>query len=144
MAAADTAKSTVEQFTTASNVAFKEGVEKSLAALNDLNANSKKNLEAIVASATASAKGAEALGAQAMAFSKAVFDTQVSAAKSLAGAKSVQEVVELQTNFAKTALETYMAQFAKMSDTVSASVKESMKPLNERVTATVEKFQAVR
>lgn len=144
MAAAEAAKSTVEQFTAASNVAFKEGVEKSLAAMNELNAHSKKNLEAIVASATASAKGAEALGAQAMAFSKAVFDTQVSAAKSLAGAKSVQEVVELQTSFAKSALETYMAEFAKMSDTVSASVKESMKPINERVTATVEKFQAVR
>ena len=105
---------------------------------------SKKNLEALVASTTASAKGAEALGAQAMAFSKAVFDTQVSAAKSLAGAKSVQEVVELQTAFAKSALETYMAEFAKMSETVSSSVKESMKPINERVTATVEKFQAVR
>ena len=144
MAAAEAAKSTVEQFTAASNVAFKEGVEKSLAAMNELNTHSKKNLEAVVASAPASAKGAEALGAQAMAFSKAVFDTQVSAAKSLAGAKSVQEVVELQTSFAKTALETYMAEFAKMSDTVSASVKESMKPLNERVTATVEKFQAVR
>lgn len=144
MAAAEAAKTTVEQFTAASNVAFKDGVEKSLAAMNELNAHSKKNMEAIVASATASAKGAEALGAQAMAFSKAVFDTNVSAAKSLAGAKSVQEVVELQTSFAKSALETYMAEFAKMSDTVSASVKESMKPLNERVTATVEKFQAVR
>jgi len=144
MAAAEAAKSTVEQFTAASNVAFKEGVEKGLATLNELNTHSKKNLEAVVASATASAKGAEALGAQAMAFSKAIFDTQVSAAKSLAGAKSVQEVVELQTSFAKTALETYMAEFSKMSDTVSASVKESMKPLNERVTATVEKFQAVR
>ena len=142
--ATEAVQSNVEQFTAASNVAFKDGVEKGLAALNEMNTHSKKNLEAVVASATASAKGAEALGAQAMAFSKAVFDTQVSAAKSLAGAKSVQEVVELQTSFAKTALETYMAEFAKMSDTVSASVKESMKPLNERVTATVEKFQAVR
>jgi phasin family protein len=144
MAVAEAAKSTVEQFTAASNVAFKEGVEKSLAAMNEANTQSKKNLEALVASATASAKGAEALGAQAMAFSKAIFDTNVTAAKSLAGAKSVQEVVELQTAFAKSALETYMAEFTKMSDTVSASVKESMKPINERVTATVEKFQAVR
>ena len=144
MAAAETAKNTVEQFSAASNVAFKEGVEKSLAAMNDMNAHSKKNLEAVVASATASAKGAEALGAQAMAFSKAMFDTNVTAAKSLAGAKSIQEVVELQTAFAKSALETYMAEFAKMSDTVSSSMKESMKPLNERVTATVEKLQAVR
>ena len=141
---ADAAKTTVEQFTTASNVAFKDGVEKTLGALNELNSHSKKNLEAVVASVTAAPKGAEALGAQAMAFSKAVFDTQVSAAKSLAGAKSVQEVVELQTAFAKSALETYMAQFGAMSETVSSSVKESMKPLNERVTAVVEKFQAVR
>ncbi|WP_293902154.1 phasin family protein [Phenylobacterium sp.] len=144
MAVADAAKNTVEQFTAASNVAFKEGVEKSLAAMNDANAQSKKNLEALVASASASAKGAEALGAQAMAFSKAIFDSNVTAAKSLAGAKSVQEVVELQTAFAKSALETYMSEFGKMSDTVSSSVKESMKPINERVTAVVEKFQAVR
>ena len=144
MATADAAKTTVEQFTTASNVAFKEGVEKSLAALNEVNAQSKKNLEALVASTTAATKGAEALGAQAMAFSKAIFDTNVSAAKSLAGAKSVQEVVELQTAFAKSALETYMSEFGKMSDTVSTSVKESMKPLNERVTAVVEQLQAVR
>ncbi|WP_397414940.1 phasin family protein [Phenylobacterium sp.] len=144
MAAADAAKNTVEQFTAATNVAFKDGVEKSLAAMNEMNAHSKKNLEALVASATASAKGAEALSAQAMAFSKSMFETNVAAAKSLAGAKSVQDVVELQTKFAKSAMETYMAEFAKMSETMSSSVKESMKPLNERVTAAVEKFQAFR
>src|SRR4051812_40126316 len=144
MAAAEAAKSTVEQFTAASNVAFKDGVEKSLAAMNELNAHSKKNLEAVVASATAATKGAEALGAQAMAFSKTVFDAQVTAAKTLAGAKSVQEVVELQTSYAKSALETYMSEFGKMTDVVSASVKDAMKPLNERVTETVERLQAVR
>jgi phasin family protein len=144
MSAAEAAKSTVEQITAASNTAFKDGVEKTLSALNEANAHSKKNLEAVVASVTASTKGAEALGAQAMAYSKSAFDAQVSAAKSLAGAKSVQEVIELQTAFAKGALETYMAQVAKMSETVSSSVKDSMAPLNERVTALVEKLQAVR
>ncbi|HEX2801876.1 MAG TPA: TIGR01841 family phasin [Phenylobacterium sp.] len=143
-AAADAVKSGVEQFTAASNVAFKDGVEKTLAALNDANGVSKKNLEAVVASVTAATKGAEALGAQAMAFSKKSFEDQVVAAKSLASAKSVQEVVELQTAFAKTALEAYMAEVGKMSETVSASVKDSMKPLNERMTAMVEKLQAAR
>ncbi|WP_309092588.1 TIGR01841 family phasin [Phenylobacterium sp.] len=144
MAAAEAAKTTAEQFTAASNVAFKDGVEKTLAALNELNTHSKQNLEAVVASVTAATKGAEALGAQAMAFSKTAFETQVNAARSLAGAKSFQEVMELQTAFAKTALETYMAEVGKMSETVSASVKDSVKPLNERVTAVVEKLQAVR
>jgi len=144
MAAAEAVKSTVEQFTSASNVAFKDGVEKTLSALNEANAASKKNLEAVVASVTAAAKGAETLGAQAMALSKKTFDDQVAAAKSLAGAKSVQEVVELQTTFAKTFLESYMAEVSKLTDTVSASVKDTMKPLNERVTDLVERLQAAR
>ena len=48
------------------------------------------------------------------------------------------------TAYAKTALETYMAEMGKMSEVVSASVKDSMKPLNERMTAMVERMQAAR
>jgi phasin family protein len=144
MSAAEAAKSTVEQMTAASNAAFKDGVEKTLAAINEANTHSKKNLEALVASVTAAAKGAETLGAQAMALSKKTFDDQVTAARSLASAKSLQEVVELQSGYARSVLETYMAEMGKLTDTFSASVKDSLKPLNERVTDVVERFQAVR
>ena len=142
--AADALKTTVEQFTTAGNQAFKDSVEKSLAALNELNAHSKQNLEAVVASVTAATKGAEALGAQAIAYSKKSVEDHVAAAKSLTSAQSVQEVVELQTAWAKSALEGYLAEVNKASETVAASVKETLTPLNARVTATVEKFQAAR
>lgn len=141
---AETLKTTVEQFTTAGNQAFKDNVEKSLATLNEVNAYSKKNLEAVVASVTAATKGAEALGAQVMAFSKKSMEDQVAAAKALAGAKSVQEAVELQTAWVKAAMEGYMAEASKMGEVVAASVKDSVKPLNERVTATVEKLQAAK
>jgi phasin family protein len=79
-----------------------------------------------------------------MAFSKKTFDDQVSAARSLAGAKSVQEVVELQTNLARTFMESYMAEVGKLTEAMSSSVKDSMKPINERVTDLVEKMQATR
>ncbi|WP_374532426.1 phasin family protein [Phenylobacterium sp.] len=144
MAAAETVKNTVEQFTAAGNVAFKDAVEKSLTQLNELNAHSKKNLEAVIASVTAQAKGAEALGAQAMAYSKKAVEDHVAAAKSLSGAKSVQEVIELQTAYAKSALDAYIAEVSKMSDIVSTSMKDAVKPLNERVTAAVERLQAAR
>jgi len=144
MAAAETMKTTVEKMTTAGNQAFKDAVEKTLGALNEANTYSKSNLEAVVASVTAATKGAETLGAQAMAFSKKSVEDQVAAAKSLAGAKSIQEVVELQTAFAKTALEAYMAEMGKMSETVAASFKDTLKPLNARVTAAVERMQAAR
>jgi phasin family protein len=143
-ATTETAKSAVEQFTTAGNKAFKDSFEKSMSALAELNTHSKKNFEAAVASITAATKGAETLGAQAVAFSKKAVEDQVSAARTLAAAKSVQEVIELQTGFAKTAFETCVDEVNKMTETVAASVKDSAAPINERMTAFVERVQSAR
>lgn len=144
MAAADTVKKTVEQATAAGNQAFKEGVDKSLNALTEANTLGKKNIEAAVESVTAATRGAEALSAQALAFSKKSWEDGVNAAQALASAKSVQEVIELQTAYAKSAMEAYLAEVTKATDTLSASVKDSFKPINERATAIVERVQSAR
>jgi phasin family protein len=141
---ADKAKETTDQFATAGAKAFKDGVEKSLAGLNQLNAQSKQNLEALMASATATAKGAESLGAQAMSYSKTAMEKHVEAAKALSSARSVQEAIELQTAYAKSAMETYMAEMNRASEIVSATVKDAFRPLNARATAAVETLQAAR
>jgi phasin family protein len=141
---AEAIKNTVDRAAAAGQQAFRDSVEKSVGALDEVNAASKRNLEAVVESVTAATRGAEALGAQALAYSKKSWEDGVAAAQSLGTAKSVQEAVEIQTNWAKSALETYLAEVNRWSDTVSASVKDSMKPLNERVTATVERLQATR
>jgi len=141
---AQTIKSTAEQYQAAGSKAFKDAVEKSMTALNEINAHSKSNLEAVVASVTAAGKGAETLGAQTAAYSKKSLEDYVAAAKSLTTAKSLQEVVELQTAFAKSSLEAYLAQVNKTSETVAASMKETLTPLNARVTAAVETFQSAR
>jgi phasin family protein len=137
-------RSTVDQMTNAGNQAFKDAADKSLSALNEINTHSKKNLEAVIASVTAATKGAEALGAQAMAYSKKAVEDQTAAAKALTGARSVQEVVELQTSFAKSALEAYIAEMNSASAIVSAAVKDAIKPLNERATTFVEAVQSKR
>jgi phasin family protein len=141
---AEAAKATVEQITANANTAFKDGVEKTLAAFSDANTQSKKNLEAVVASVSAAAKGAETLGAQAVAYSKSAFETQVNAAKALAGAKTPQELFELQTAFAKGAFETYVAEMGKLTETFQASFKDAVAPLNARVSDVVSTFQATR
>ena len=137
-------RSTVDQFSGASNQAFKEGVDKSLGALNEINGQSKRNVEAVVASVTAATKGAETVGAQAIAFSKKAFDDYVAQTKALTSARSVQEVVELQTGYAKVAIEGYIAELNKASEVVSAAMKDSFRPINERVSAVVEQVQAAR
>src|SRR5271167_1255766 len=112
---AETLKSTAEQYTAAGSQAFKDAVEKSLNAVNEINAQSKQNLEAVVASVTAAGKGAETLGAQAMAYSKKSLEDHITAARSLTGAKSIQEAIELQTAWAKSTLEGYLAEVNRAS-----------------------------
>jgi phasin family protein len=137
-------KTTVEKMTTASNQAYKDGVEKTLSALSEVNALSKSNVEAVVESLTAATKGAEAVGTQAAAFSKKSFEDAVAASKSLTSAKSLQEVIELQSTYAKSAMEAYVAEMNALSQTLSASFKDTFSPINARMTATVEKFQSFR
>ena len=155
MADAETVKKTVEQAAAkaqaqAENVqaagakAFREGMDKSVASLAELNAHGKKNLEAIVESAAVAQKGAEALSQQALGFAKSSWEDGVAASKELSTARSVQEFFELQTNWAKKSLERYVAELTKTNEIVTATVKDSIKPINERVTASVETFQAAR
>ncbi len=141
---ADKARATTEQVATAGAKAFKDGVERSLASLNDLNAQSKQNLEALGASATATAKGAESLNAQAMAYGKTAVEKHVEAVKAMSSARSVQEVIELQTTYAKSAMETYMAEMNRASETFSTMMKDAFRPINVRATSAVETLQAAR
>ena len=152
---AETVKKTIEQATSTAKVqaekaqaagqqAFREGIDKSVAGMTELNAQSKQNLDAMVASAAAAQKGAEALSQQTLAFSKKSWEDGVAAAQSMSQARSVQELIELQTSWAKSASEAYLSEMTKMTETLTASVKDSFKPINERVTASVEKLQAAR
>lgn len=137
-------KAQAEAIQKASTTAFKDGVDRSLSSLTELNAQGKKNLEAVVESAAAAQKGAEALSQQTLAYGKKSWEENVSAAQSLSQARSVQELFELQTAWAKSATEAYLAHLNQTSETLTASLKNSFQPINARVSAAVEGFQSAR
>ena len=139
-----TFKANADQAQAAGTKAFRDVAEKSAASLTEMNAQGKQNLEAMVASAAAAQKGVEALSAQSVAFTKKSWEDGVAAAKSMSQARSIQELLELQTTWAKSATEAYLAEVTRATEVVTASVKDSFQPINERVTASVEKFQAAR
>ena len=141
-AAAATAQA--EKVQAAGAKAFREGLDRTTASLSDMSAESKQNLDAVVAAAAAAQKGAETLSAQALSYGKTSWESGVAAAQSMAKVRSVQELIELQTSYTKSAMEVYLAEVTKATDVFTASVKDSFKPINERVTATVESFQAAR
>ncbi len=133
-----------ETFSTAGNKALKDGFEKAAAAFGDFNAFSKDNVEAFVASASSAGKGAEKINARVASYTKHAIEEGVEVAKKAATAKSVQELIELQSNWAKASLDSYMGEVNKLADLYASSLKDTMKPLNERMTAAVELFQAQR
>ncbi|MGJ3230320.1 MAG: phasin family protein [Oceanicaulis sp.] len=146
MAAAkkDTAKETFETVTAASNEAMKEGFEKSINALNEFSAFQKDSVDAMIASATATSKSIEEMNASALAFAKKSMEDGVAAAKTMAGAKSVQELIEIHADYTKSTLDAYLSEVNKTTDLMSALVKDGFKPLNDRMAAAVEAMQSAR
>jgi phasin family protein len=132
---ADQMNQTLETMTAASQEQMRENIDRTMTAMSEFGAFGKENMEAIVASATVTAKGFEAMSGRAVAFSKLAVENHMSAAKTIMGSKSVQEMVERQTEYARTAFDTYLAEMNQMSDLWSGLAKEAFKPLNERVSA---------
>jgi phasin family protein len=129
------AADTLEHYTAVGQEKMRENVDRSIAAMAEFGAFGKENVEAFVASMTAASKGWEALTARTVAFSKAAMENHVAATKAIMGAKSVQEAVERQSEYAKASFEGYVAELNKMSDLMTGMTKDAAKPLNERMTA---------
>lgn len=129
------ATQSLESMTAAGQHQMKEGLERSMAAMAEVGAFGKENVEAFVASATATTKGMEAISARAVAFSKTAMENHLAAAKSIMTSKSVQEVVEKQAEYARSVFDTYLAEMNKMTELMSGVTKDAAKPINERMTA---------
>jgi phasin family protein len=142
MAAAKSAKTpfegasaVFEGFTNGSGEQFTGNIQRALGAAADMSSFGKENLEAWVASTAATQKGVEALSARAVAYSKQALENHVAATKSLMSSKSVQEVVEKQTEYARSAFDAYVAELNSWSELMSGFAQDAMRPLNERASA---------
>jgi phasin family protein len=100
----------------------------------------KDNVEAVVAASTAYAKGIEAISAELMAYAKKSIEDSVTATKALMGAKTVKELVDLQSDFAKTSFDELMSKSSKLGEMYAKVTQDAFEPINARVSVTMEKF----
>jgi len=136
------ATETVETMLNAGSGAMKDGFERAAKGYDQLAGFSKENVEAVIKSANAAAKGIEAINTEAMAFSRQSMEDSIAAAKEAMTAKTVQEWFELQSGFTKSAFDTYMGQMTKISDMFAQTARESFEPLNGRFNAFVDLVQS--
>lgn len=135
------ASETVETMMNAGTGAMKDSFDRAAKGYDQLAGFSKENVEAMIQSASAAAKGLEAINTEALTFSRQSMEEGISAAKQAMTAKTVQEWFELQSGFTKTAFDTYMGQMTKMSDMFANTAREAIEPINGRFNAFVEMVQ---
>ncbi|WP_207461907.1 phasin family protein [Azospirillum sp. SYSU D00513] len=104
----------------------------------DLTAFTKGNVEAVVASSTIAAKGAEEMGRQVAAFTQTSFEKSLAAGKAMMGVKTIQELATLQHGFAQSSFDTMVNEMTRLQELSVKVAGEAMAPLNARVNLAVE------
>ena len=106
----------------------------------DFVAFGQANLEAFVKSGQIWSAGVQELTKQFATSAKASFDESVSTFKAMSTCKSVKEAMDLQSSFAKAALEKAMAESNKLTDASIKLTEQTLAPITARVTVAVETF----
>ncbi len=131
----------VEEAFTAGTEAMKDGFEKALSGYDEFAGTSKENIEAFVEAMTASQKGFEAINTEALTYSKQALEDGVAAAKAAFAAKNVQELIELNSTYTKSAFDAYIGAATKIGELWTTAAKDASAPISARVNATVETAQ---
>lgn len=94
----------------------------------DLQQVSKENIDLAVKSASTVSKSAQAIAVEIADYSKKSFEESTAALERLFGVKSIEKAIELQTEYAKSAYEGFVAEATKIGEMYTALAKETYKP----------------
>jgi len=94
----------------------------------------KFNFDAAVRSFGEMNKGFQAIAAEMTDYSKKAFEDSTRVFEQLAGAKSVEQAVEIQSQYAKKAYDSYMAEMSKIGEMYAGLAKDAYKPVEAAMT----------
>ncbi|MEP7031070.1 MAG: phasin family protein [Pseudolabrys sp.] len=96
--------------------------------MEELQAASKESVETAMKSAETMSKGAQAIAVEVADYSKKSFEDGSAMLEKLFGVKSFEQAIELQTSYAKTSYEGFMAKASKIGELYADLAKEGYKP----------------
>ena len=121
-----------------------EQVEKASAKVfesyDDFASFGKESVDAYVASSTVLTKGIESLSKELMGFTQTTVEANVAATKALFTAKSVQEFIDLQSDYSRSSLDALVSESAKLTELSVTLANDAMEPIQLRVNAAVERM----
>jgi hypothetical protein len=93
----------------------------------------KANLDAVVRSYGEVNKGFQAIAAEVTDHSKRAFEDATRTFEQLVGAKSIEQAIEIQSQYAKKAYDTWVAEASKLSQMYIAVARDAYKPVQQAV-----------
>ncbi len=124
--------------------ALKVGFEKIMKNYDVVLGYGKDTAEACMKSATVAGKGVESLNSELYSFSKQSLEDSITATKAVMSSKSLHEAFEYQSDYAKSAFESYIGELTKFGELFTATTKSSFAPLQGRVEAWLDVVQTTR
>jgi hypothetical protein len=100
---------------------------------DDFQKYGKDNLDVAMKAWGQVSKNVQAIAAESADYSKKSFEEGSAALEKLLGAKSLEKAMEIQTAYAKSAYEGFVAQATKMGELYADLAKESYKPFESFV-----------
>jgi phasin family protein len=96
--------------------------------VEDIQNYGKEHLETVVASATTVQNGLQAIASAYGDYTRKSFEDTKSFVEKLSGVKSLDKAIEVQTEFAKSAHETFVAESQKIAGLYTDLAKQAYKP----------------
>lgn len=121
---------------------FKTAFEKSTKYGEEFADFAKGNVEAVIASSKVAAKAGETLGQEAAEYGRKHFEAATTAFKSFAGVKSPTELFQLQSEFAKTAFDSAVAEASRVSESLLKVAGDIAQPISNRYALAAEKIKS--
>ena len=111
---------------------MKEGLDKVTVGFDRMVSLTKDNTEALIHSANVAGKGIEIINSEVVAYSRKRMEDGVNAAKAIFAAKSINEAIELQAEYVRSAFESHVAQFSRLSQIAVETAKDAAEPISAR------------
>ena len=96
--------------------------------VEDIQQYGKEHIETVVASATTLQNGIQTIATAYGDYTKKSFEDTKSYVEKMSGVKSLDKAIEVQTDFAKSAYETFVAESQKIAGLYTDLAKQTFKP----------------
>ena len=96
--------------------------------MDELQQFGKENMDATMKSFGTLSKSWQAIAAEMADYSKKVFEQGTAATEKLIGAKSLEKAIEVQTEYAKSSYEGFVAEATKLGELYSDLARDMYKP----------------